>query len=116
MTDGRKDDGAKARWDLLPSDALEEVAKVMTHGAKKYSARNWEKGMAWSRPFAAMMRHAWSWWRGETIDPETGLSHMAHVTCNALFLLAYERRKMDLHDDRERLSQRDDRALVSKGE
>jgi hypothetical protein len=34
---GIKFDGDKVRWDLMPWDALEEIAKVLTVGAKKYT-------------------------------------------------------------------------------
>lgn len=87
--EGVKYDGEKVRWDLLPGDALEEIAKVLTVGAKKYGDRNWELGMNWSRPFAAMMRHGWAWFRGEDYDQETGLLHIAQAACNAIFLLTY---------------------------
>lgn len=92
--EGRKDDGDKIPWDLLPPDAVEEILKVLAFGAKKYDRRNWEKGMAWSRPFAALMRHMWAWQSGEDKDPETGLSHLAHAGCCILFLLAYEKRNI----------------------
>lgn len=61
--------------------------------------RNWEKGMDWSRPFSALMRHMWSWWRGENVDPETGYSHLAHAGCCVLFLMRYEKRAIG-NDDR----------------
>lgn len=112
MTEGRKYDSEKIRWDLMPSDAMQEIAKVLTHGATKYGDRNWEKGMAWRRPFAALMRHSWAWWRGEDCDQETGLNHLAHAGCCVLFLLAYHLRGMSINDDRERLADRDARALV----
>ena len=89
---GEKFDTDKLRYDLLPPELLEETARVLTFGAEKYSARNWELGMAWSRPFGAMMRHMWAWWGGEDKDPETGYSHLAHAACCIAFLVAYERR------------------------
>lgn len=109
---GYRNDELKPRWDLLPSDALEAVVMVLTAGARKYEPRNWEKGMNWSRCFASIMRHAWAWWRGENRDPESGISHMAHVACNAMFLCSYEERGMKMYDDRERLEDRDFRALL----
>ena len=112
---GYRNDKEKLRWDLVPSDALESVVRVLTAGARKYEARNWEKGMNWSRCFASMMRHTWAWWRGEDLDPESGISHMSHVACNALFLCAYEQRGMKIFDDRERLGDRDFRALHGGG-
>lgn len=96
--EGRKDDSEKNRVDLLPFDALEEVAQILTYGARKYADRNWEKGMAWSRPFGALLRHVWAWWRGEKADPETGRSHLAHAACCVLFLLTYELRQVGTDD------------------
>jgi hypothetical protein len=97
-TEGRKDDHGKLPWHLLPPDAIEEILKVLEYGAGKYAPRNWEKGMAWSRPFAALMRHMWAWWRGEDCDPETGFTHLAHAACCILFLLAYEKRNIGTDD------------------
>jgi hypothetical protein len=31
-------------WALLPSEALEEIARVYAFGAEKYAAHNWRKG------------------------------------------------------------------------
>lgn len=99
-TQGRKNDAGKTRLELLPLDALDEVGKVLTLGAKKYGDRNWERGIVYSRVFGALTRHAWAWWRGESRDPETGYSHMAHCAANALFLLSYELRVARRLDDR----------------
>jgi hypothetical protein len=98
VPEGRKDDQDKLRYDLIPPELLEEVARVLTYGAVKYSERNWEKGMAWHRPFGALMRHMWAWWRGENVDPETGFSHLAHAACCIAFLITYERRRIGTDD------------------
>lgn len=82
---GTKHDTGKLPLHLLPTDALEEVARVLSFGAAKYSERNWETGMAWSRLYAAALRHLWAWWRGADRDEETGLSHLAHAACCVLF-------------------------------
>jgi hypothetical protein len=74
------------------------VARVLAFGASKYGERNWERGMKWGRPFAACMRHLWSWWRGEKADPETGMSHLWHAGCCIAFLIAYEARKVGTDD------------------
>ena len=98
ITEGQKFDSDKLRYELLPPELLEEVARVLTFGAHKYSARNWELGMAWSRPFAALMRHMWAWWRGEEKDPETGYSHLSHAACCIAFLVSYEARNVGTDD------------------
>lgn len=102
LTQGVKYDADKARFDLLPSMALREVADIFTHGAKKYDARNWEKGMAWGRVFGALMRHLWAWWGGEELDPESGKSHLAHAAFGVLVLLEYGRHHRN-YDDRSKL-------------
>lgn len=114
-TPGYRHDGGKSMYHLLPSDALEGVVRVLMHGAQKYAERNWESGMNWSRCFNSMMRHSWAWWRGQDLDPDSGLPHVDHVVCNALFLAAYWRRQdMAVHDDREHLDKRDPRALTAR--
>lgn len=97
-TGGRKDDVGKLRFDLIPVYPLEETARVYTLGAKKYADRNWEKGLSWGRVFAAMMRHAWAWWRGETHDPVDGQHHMASVAWCAFALMEYQHRRTGTDD------------------
>lgn len=101
--EGRKDDTGKPRFELLAPEALEGTARILTFGAKKYTDRNWEKGMKWSRVFGALMRHLWCWWRGEEVDSETGESHLHHAACCIMFLQAYEVRRVG-EDDRARRS------------
>lgn len=91
-------DGDKPQFDLIPPIPLEEIAKVLTMGAAKYDKRNWEKGMEWSRVLNSLMRHLNSFRKGEDMDPESGLNHMAHVAVNAIFLLEYHRTHKELDD------------------
>lgn len=84
---GMKHDQDKPRYDLLPPLAIDEMAKVMTFGAKKYAPNSWqnvEDGKA--RYLAAALRHAFAISRGEIHDPETGLLHAGHLMCCAAFL------------------------------
>lgn len=99
MTEGRKDDAGKDPWHLAPWDAFRAIVCVLRFGAAKYAPRNWEKGMAWSRPFSAMQRHLAAWWEGEQADQETGMSHLWHAGCCVVFLIAYEIRGIG-QDDR----------------
>lgn len=78
-----------ARYDLIPAAPLDIVATHYGIGAHKYEDRNWERGYAWSKSFAAMMRHAWAFWRGEDIDEETDSPHLAAVVFHALALLEF---------------------------
>ena len=99
MGEGVKFDSGKLRMDLIPPDAVEALARILTDGAVKYGCRNWEKGMAWSRPYAALLRHLLAWCGGQDIDPESGHPHLWHVLTNAAFLVAYEQRNIG-EDDR----------------
>jgi len=82
--------GVKAEaYALLPSEALDEIARVYDFGANKYAAHNWRKGYEWSKSFSAMMRHLWAFWRGEDLDPESGLSHLGHAGFHVLGLLTF---------------------------
>jgi hypothetical protein len=96
--EGVKHDGEKVRLDLIPHELIFGVGNILSFGADKYGARNWELGMNWGRPFAAMMRHMWAWWRGEKLDPETGKSHLWHAACCVAFLMAYEERGIGTDD------------------
>lgn len=98
MTEAMKYDGEKVRLDLLPVEPIIDIGKVLTYGARKYSERNWEKGLAWSRCYAAALRHLLAWQNSETNDPETGLNHLAHAACEILFLLEFSRTHNELDD------------------
>ena len=94
MTGGLKYDTDKPRMDLLPFEALEEVAKVLTFGAKKYADNSWQKvENAERRYLAAMLRHLAASEKGEIYDAESGLTHAAHMATNALFILWFEIQK-----------------------
>lgn len=87
-----------ARFDLLPSGPLQQVAEHFGRGAAKYADRNWERGYDWSLSFGALQRHAWAFWGGEDIDAETGSHHMAAVTFHALALLEFAQTHAELDD------------------
>lgn len=99
MSEAVKDDGEKLRYDLIPPDALEALATILTFGARKYAPRNWELGMPWGRVFAALLRHLWAWWGKRGTDPDTGRSHLWHALCCIVFLVSYEARGIG-EDDR----------------
>jgi hypothetical protein len=87
-----KHDSGKPRMDLVSPLALLELGKVLAYGVVKYNDHNWREngGLDWSRPLAALHRHLLAWQGGEDIDPESGLPHLAHAMCNAMFLLEYQ--------------------------
>lgn len=85
------------RHDLIPVEALGQVAALYGRGAEKYAAHNWRRGYEWSKSYAALQRHATQFWAGEDNDAEMGLPHMASVAFHALALLTFmdEQRSFD---------------------
>lgn len=77
------------RYDLLPVEALRQVAAHYGRGAEKYADNQWRKGYEWGKSYAALQRHANAFWGGEDFDPETGSHHMAAVAWHALTLLTF---------------------------
>jgi len=85
---GRKFDGGKLQYGLLPPLALRETVKVLTFGAEKYEPDNWRRVPDGTRRyFDAAQRHLWAYKAGEVNDPETGVSHLAHALCCIMFML-----------------------------
>ncbi len=111
MLEGRKNDSGKAPFHLIPPEVLFALTAILDFGQKKYSARNWEAGMSWSRVFGACMRHMWCWWGGQqptsrnfafnSEDEETKYSHLWHALACIVFLVTYEERGVG-DDDRPR--------------
>lgn len=56
-------------------------------GAEKYGENSWRTlPDYWKRYKAALLRHLTAIDNGELIDAESGLPHIDHVLCNAVFL------------------------------
>lgn len=91
-----KFDKEKIMVDLMDPEFIEEMSKVLTMGANKYAPENW-KGLDPKRLLAALYRHLLASHKGEIIDKESGLSHMAHVAVNAMFLFWFENHKFTMH-------------------
>lgn len=89
-TGGQKE-SKSARYDLIPSYPLDMLARVFGSGAEKYEPRNWERGYRWGLSFAALQRHLWAFWRGEDVDPESGLPHLSHAAWHCMVLLEFSR-------------------------
>lgn len=88
---GRKYDGGKLEYGLLPPLALEEVVRVLTFGAEKYERGNWKYVKdSKRRYFDALQRHLWAWKQGEQNDVESGMNHLAHAMCCLMFLYEHD--------------------------
>ncbi len=97
VTGGQK--GSKPeRFDLVPWDAMEEVARVYGFGATKYEDHNWLRGYKWSLSIASAFRHLVAMVLGQDRDPESGCLHTAHLAWHALTLTTFILRKLGTDD------------------
>ena len=79
--------------------ALDGCARVLMFGADKYSRGNWLHGLDWiSGIYESMRRHQVQFLKGEDLDAESGLPHVDHILCNALFLSQMYHARKDLDD------------------
>lgn len=83
----------KLQWSLIDFKSLEDMVKVLEFGAKKYERDNWKKSMNVHEIIEAMLRHTFSLLRGELIDKESGLPHIGHIQCNAMFIAYHLKNK-----------------------
>ena len=75
----------KPKWSLVHYKSMVPMIRVLEFGAKKYEARNWQKGLDLEEILESMQRHLGALMDGENIDPESGIEHMGHIQCNAMF-------------------------------
>jgi len=78
----RDGETGKGRFDLLPFDALQQVAQHFEAGAEKYEARNWEKGIPTHRYADSALRHLLKHVNGHTDE-----NHAAAAAWNVLCLI-----------------------------
>lgn len=73
---------------LIPASAMEETAKAHSLGAAKYGGYNWRNGTVCATTYiGAMLRHLNAWRDGENLDPESGITHLAHIAANCNILM-----------------------------
>lgn len=124
----RRYNTGKLKWSLIHWDSIVSMVRVLMYGAHKYSVfedekgniitgaeispdaatklkvsssgqQNWRKGLSVTECSESLMRHLLAFMEGEDNDPESGLSHLGHIQCNAMFL-QYARDNMPELDDR----------------
>jgi hypothetical protein len=75
----------KGRPDLISPWALTRLAKWYEAGSIKYSDRNWEKGMPFSRYTASLFRHLIAWLKKDKSE-----DHLAAIAWNAFALMHHQ--------------------------
>lgn len=96
-----KYDTEKAPMCLIPPEALVQVAQVFGFGAKKYGMNNWRDDgdvTEWSRTYSSIQRQLNAFWSGEDIDPESGMTHLAHATTQMMILMIHHKNNKVMDD------------------
>lgn len=100
---GIKYDSGKPDLSIVPVALENACARALTFGANKYGRNNYRKGINFSRNIAAAQRHLKAWNELETLDPESGLSHLDHaIACLAMLAVHEANNELsEKHDDRD---------------
>jgi hypothetical protein len=93
---GTKFDNGKPQIDLIPYEAIEEIAKVLTFGCEKYGEANWANGIEMRRLLSAAYRHLGKFNAGEDIDDESQTIHLANAAANLCFAIWMYKNRPDL--------------------
>ncbi len=72
----------KGRMDLLPVDAIFELARIYEAGCEKYGDRNWERGIPLSRYIDSGLRHIFKFLRGDEDEPHLPMGNWNFSCCN----------------------------------
>lgn len=83
----------KGRYDLLPWDAIHELAQHCEQGAKKYGERNVEKGIPIHSLIDSAVRHLSCYLRGQRGEP-----HLRAAMWNVAFAIWMEKNRPEMQD------------------
>ena len=83
----------KPKWSYVHYDSLIPMIRVLEYGALKYAPFNWKKPMPLDEILESMQRHLAALMDGEEVDEESGISHMGHIMCNAMFYNYHSKKK-----------------------
>lgn len=116
----------KPQWSLVEFKSLEPLVRVLEYGAHKYSLfstengqtikgseisieeskkytlissgrDNWKLGLDKTEILESLSRHLFALMDGEKVDSESGISHIGHILCNALFYSHYDK-ELDINE------------------
>lgn len=79
-------DNGKLMLELIPPECYISLGKILTYGANKYGPNCWQS-VEPKRYVGALLRHLTAYLIDPTsVDEESGLLHIDHLLCNAMFL------------------------------
>lgn len=116
---GKRDDGGKLSWHLVPVPAMVAFCKVWHAGGLKYGDENWRGGLLFSRIYRPMMSHLNKWLcTDSSYDKELGTHHLMMVAWGCFVLYMYEvvfgRSDLDNRPDKGTLKDEDFEYLIAE--
>ena len=115
LEQGRKYDGDKLRYDLIPVLALEEMVKGLTYGTIKYDDNNWMKvPEGRKRYMAAALRHIQEYRKGVLWDEEQNIHHLSAAMNNLSFIVEKDLRGWEDDVEEDDISQEELKGYVTK--
>jgi hypothetical protein len=74
-------------YDLIPfQEIVAAYARPAEFGSIKYEPWNWSRGLSRVQLLGSLLRHTFSYLRGEDRDTDSGLLHTDHILWNAVAL------------------------------
>lgn len=94
----KKDIKGKLRLNLIPHHGLEAVARVREFGNSKYldTGHDYIDQLHVDELVEACSRHILKHNKGELLDPESSLMHLAHVASSAMMAIEIIHRDMEV--------------------
>lgn len=75
---------------MLEADvAMKGMCAGFAFGAIKYDRGDWKNGLDPTEIIDSLLRHLMAYQTGQALDSESGLPHVDHITCNAVFLATF---------------------------
>jgi hypothetical protein len=85
-----KDIEGKPQLSLIPFQSLAKIADVRKFGVNKYGDDTCWKTVAQKDFLDATLRHVFKHLSGDTIDPESGLEHLAHAATSLILAMSVD--------------------------
>lgn len=96
--DAINDKENKPRLSLIPSEALLEMGKALTHGETRYGTHNFKEGIKISYLLDAALRHILQFNEGEDVDVQSGANHLGNAMANCAIALHMLQNKPSFDD------------------
>lgn len=90
----RNSSEGKGRYDLLPVEAIDALAKRFEYGAQLHGANNWRKGIPNSSLYDSALRHLFQAMGGQEDEP-----HLAACMWNVAVLIYNKENGLGGNDD-----------------